>query len=404
MPKDFHHLLQSVRERINHQRTVRRLRGEDFNVFRVLGLSRDEERLHTRLITHLLDPSAKHGMGAVFLQLFISSLDPIPSGMDLIRIESASDYRVRRERFIGRVDKRAGVGGRLDICILDRSDEPVLVIENKIDAQEQPGWVQRYTRFARGAPVVFLTLDGRKPSKDGDSVVCMSYADHIIPWLENCLKEVHDRPGLRETIRQYLHLVQQITHRMDTTNRKQGLLSILDDLEAAEHVKRLVDEIPKIREDFRKRVREAVERLLSDADASDELSRFHVQSGSDTEFYVAVADKPLKLSFWGFTGAGPLCTALMVRQDHRKESRWSEYKDGSCIDAVSSDRFLRVELMRENDRQIHFGEPEWLRWLLSSSDEQVIDQAKVELVAEKMLAGAREILGDLEEGRKAHLC
>ena len=47
----------------NTQQEEKRRRGENFNVFKVLGLTTSEVRLHSALIAELLNPNGDHGLG-----------------------------------------------------------------------------------------------------------------------------------------------------------------------------------------------------------------------------------------------------------------------------------------------------------------------------------------------------
>ena len=51
---------------------VKRKRGEYFNVFRVLGFSTSEVRLHSAFISELLKPDGDHGLEESFLNCFIN--------------------------------------------------------------------------------------------------------------------------------------------------------------------------------------------------------------------------------------------------------------------------------------------------------------------------------------------
>ena len=49
-------------------------RGENFNVFNVLGLWSEEVRLHSAMLAELLNPEGSHGCGEAFLKLFIEQV------------------------------------------------------------------------------------------------------------------------------------------------------------------------------------------------------------------------------------------------------------------------------------------------------------------------------------------
>ena len=50
----------------------RRKRGDLFNVFNVIGLRKEEVRLHSAFLAELLNPAGSHGLQDVFLKEFIN--------------------------------------------------------------------------------------------------------------------------------------------------------------------------------------------------------------------------------------------------------------------------------------------------------------------------------------------
>ena len=76
-----------------HHDEMRRLSGEGFNVFEVLGLESSEVGLHSRLIAELINPNGSHGQGNVFLKLFLDEifLDKIDRS-DFSLIDVKVDY------------------------------------------------------------------------------------------------------------------------------------------------------------------------------------------------------------------------------------------------------------------------------------------------------------------------
>ena len=58
------------------QQEEKRKSGENFNIFKVLGLSTSEVRLHSAFLAELLDSKGSHGMGASFLRAFLEIVIP----------------------------------------------------------------------------------------------------------------------------------------------------------------------------------------------------------------------------------------------------------------------------------------------------------------------------------------
>jgi len=59
-----------------------------------------------------------------------------------------------------------------------------------------------------------LTLFEEEPNEKSikDRVINITYSEHIRNWIESCIKEVATIPTLRETLVQYLNLINRLTH------------------------------------------------------------------------------------------------------------------------------------------------------------------------------------------------
>lgn len=213
---------------------ISRLKGENFNIFSILGLESAENKTHSTFIGELLNPEGSHGMQEVFLRLFIRQLETeklnqqkkisIKSPLDAderikFRTEGA---RVKLEFPIGEIDIEKKTGGRIDIFLEDKNGK-CIAIENKIYAPEQPMQIPRYKTPTN--EVVFLTLDGtdakeRGKLEAGKDYFLLSYRDNIKDWLQACLKEVADFPILRETIKQYIILIKKLTGQLASQEMK----------------------------------------------------------------------------------------------------------------------------------------------------------------------------------------
>ncbi|MDX1902595.1 MAG: PD-(D/E)XK nuclease family protein [Thermonemataceae bacterium] len=199
--------IQSFFDSVRHIRekydAVESVTAEKFNVFSILRVD-NAELQHSRFLTELLNPNGLHQQGIKFLELFCKQLGI--EGFDYLKakinIEKSTD------------------DGRIDIWIDD--EKSVIVIENKIYAGDQDQQLLRYhtvidKRFPK-AYLFYLNLWGTQPSeqskqglKEGKDFTIISYKTDISKWLESCLKEVTLVPIVRETIRQYLNLVKNLT-------------------------------------------------------------------------------------------------------------------------------------------------------------------------------------------------
>ena len=178
-------------------------RQEPFNVFSVLRSTSDEVNLHSRFLHALLDyrksPDTERRNLMDFLQYVVEKKDFKEEGV-----------KVERER------------DNIDILITNDATKQAIVIENKIWAGDRSQQLQRYFEIleARGfcdIQLLYLTLDGHDPSEDSvgnlddNKYKTISYKDDLPPWLERCQKRAYDEPALRESVAQYLWLVQKLT-------------------------------------------------------------------------------------------------------------------------------------------------------------------------------------------------
>ncbi len=131
-----------------------------FNIFRILNIVQKEAEFHTAFLEHLLDPSATHGQGLLFLECLFdcwkSRIAPPFGPLD------DGNWAVRREFPIP--------GGILDLLIDNDKKKYVLVIENKIGTDDHDDQLRRYRewmdadRQGWNGQLVYLTPNGRCPT------------------------------------------------------------------------------------------------------------------------------------------------------------------------------------------------------------------------------------------------
>jgi hypothetical protein len=207
----------------NERTKERYSHGELFNVFNILGLESKEVRLHSALLAELLRPNGMSGVGNAFQKAFLAILG-LPDNYIV-------DGRVSVELSIGTITDSER--GRIDIIMEDGNH--AIIIENKIYAQDQPAQLLKYTNFARdnyphGYRLLYLTLDGKEASDDsaqGCPYQCISYKNEISKWLAECARISFDRPLVRETIRQYINLIKQLTNQSMGTLEDNKLVELV---------------------------------------------------------------------------------------------------------------------------------------------------------------------------------
>jgi len=202
---------------------VARANGERFNVFSVLGVENAEVR-HSAFLAELLNPNGAHSQGAVFLRLFF----------EMLRKNFGSQFQWELpgdeiRNFEVTAEAHQGDYGRIDILI--EKDDKCMVIENKIYADDQPRQLGRYYDYAKtkwdakDVTVIYLTLWGSDASEQTrgkdlpeEKLLCVSYSEDIINWLDGCLKETVRLAHIRETLFQYQSLLKHLTGQ--TLNRR----------------------------------------------------------------------------------------------------------------------------------------------------------------------------------------
>ena len=196
-------------------------RPKPFNVFSVLRSERDEVNLHSRFLHALLDHMKPGDETNENLLDFLRH-----AGVEGSEAGDLQD--VERER------------DNIDILITTRDRQCAVVVENKIDAGDQPRQLCRYYNRTKAqgyhnVQLLYLTLNGDDPSEAsfcGGSCEArfhfkaISYRDTLPSWLQRCQKRAYDEPALRESVAQYRHLIRKLTG----TDYEEGYMNDLKNL------------------------------------------------------------------------------------------------------------------------------------------------------------------------------
>ncbi|MBQ9502405.1 MAG: PD-(D/E)XK nuclease family protein [Lentisphaeria bacterium] len=229
-----HDLLEKISQLHIRQEEISKLKGDNFNVFKLCGVNYYETR-HSDIIAEFLDPKGAHGCGIDFLQAFCQIV-----GLNFDKFENAE------------IDREYPIpDGRLDILIQSQGNR--IIIENKIYAGEGEEQLKRYREWLdkkagnqSEASLYFLTLDGRPSSIDDEiqgQYNCISYKNHIISWLTECIRIAVEKPFIRESLLQYRNLVEELTkgNKMSEEDKKIAE-TIQKDFSSAIAVKRHTDQ------------------------------------------------------------------------------------------------------------------------------------------------------------------
>lgn len=244
--------------------------GEHFNVFEILGVTTNELS-HSSILTNLLDTNGKHGQKDAFLKLFINLLQTRFEGLYFEQFITEFDTKKAKavkEMFIGGVNLDKEEGGRVDIVITSGKNN--IVIENKINAIDQPSQLIRYNNHFPNQPILYLTLDGKAPSenakgklKNDKDFITVSYQYDIINWLGECVKITENKPFIKETINQYIILLQNLTNQSNSTKMSEELRSLITE-DNVELIPKINNELDKIRNEISEEIANCIDVLPID--------------------------------------------------------------------------------------------------------------------------------------------
>ncbi len=216
---------------------IKKITGEDFNIFKVLKVERKEVQTHSAFLSELLNSEGTHGLQDyflnIFLQLQIEKQNKHSIFCNKVIAINPAKSRAIPEFYIGPLSPDQTEGGKIDILIKDNSKNAV-IIENKIDAGDQFNQLERYNKAFPESAIFYLTLQGTKPPKEsfgklieGENYICISYKEDILKWLIQCHKEAATYPLLRETISQYINLIKYLTGKTMNDNMKTEIVDAI---------------------------------------------------------------------------------------------------------------------------------------------------------------------------------
>lgn len=185
----------------------------EFNIFNILGVTRDEVRTHSAMVAELLNPNGNHGQGSLFLDSFIRKC--LEKGPENLTFKHYLNFPENDSTSV--LTELHTPFGRMDIVILNPSIGFLCVIENKIDAYEQSHQLERYSQWIktmnRDYPfnsLVFLTVMGYVAASAGNNqYISLSYNSDIYNWIETNMLNIQ-APIVRSTLHQYNYIVRKL--------------------------------------------------------------------------------------------------------------------------------------------------------------------------------------------------
>lgn len=206
--KNIASILNEIKEKlelINQANIEAHNRGEKYNIFEILG-EKYSELAHSAFISNLLNPKGSHALGAEPLRLFLNNIG-LTGWID----KDINNAEVNIEVAVnGETDDE---WGRMDIMI--KTNEKIIIIENKIYAGDQPMQLKRYKTYAerhfgQKHTLLYLTLDGHPASdlsasnlQEGRDYFAISYKKDILNLTNESIKLAIQKPLVREVLNQY---------------------------------------------------------------------------------------------------------------------------------------------------------------------------------------------------------
>jgi len=206
MTREYYRLLEEVAREVFEKKKS----GLYFNIFSVLAIDRVES-IHQKFIYELLSPKGLHGQGDVFCHIFVEQLlraakiEANIGGGEILNV--TKEYSTKN-------------GKRIDLVVETR--KYLIGVEMKIDASDGAGQLYSYyheleerTQYGDRIPLLYyLTLDGREAgshSRNGVNSYNISFRNHILKWLDECLCKIENMANLHFSVNQYKEAVRMLT-------------------------------------------------------------------------------------------------------------------------------------------------------------------------------------------------
>ncbi len=298
--------LKNVGEITIRHKEISKEKGEDFNLFSIMGMESNETYTHSAIIATLLDPSQNHYKKDFFLDKFLKIIGYKFDGKDL------NNSTVTQEFHLGKIDENYERGGFIDILI--RFDNgKTIAIENKIYAKDQKKQLYRYSKYNEAKTIlVYLNLYGDEPTEYSyhtlklETIHKISYKEDIINWLTESRELLKKDSILSLSLKQYILLLKKLTKTMDKTREKELTSSILNNYGAAQYVHSNFDKlIYNVRESFRQAVIRNLQNVLIDRN-------YRVVSGNASDYHYSqiwieldkTRDLTMRFGIESFSGKG----------------------------------------------------------------------------------------------------
>lgn len=220
-------LLDDVKEIIQNNEQEVNKTGKGFNLISILGMEHNERYTHSNIITELLKADGSHTFGNRFFELFLAEVG--------ISDFSTKNYEVLTEEYVGQINcgENESIRTFLDIVIKDKNTGKVILIENKIWAEDQPYQIERYYEKynSRIVKLFYLNVHDYDYSFDLERVERVlsdnereelqrikavyqkiSYEKNIKNWIANCIVVSSEKLFVRIQIETYYQTILKISN------------------------------------------------------------------------------------------------------------------------------------------------------------------------------------------------
>ena len=273
--------------------------SSELNILNIIDKATDEHN-HSKILNILFTRiHPKNGRDS-FLTLFLKKL-----GIENI---DEDEFSVEREY-------RCDPYGQMDFKI--ENENLCIVLEIKIYAKDGPKQLRRYEEYClenkKDYRIFYLTLDGHKPSKQSiegfeneNKLKCISFKEHILPWLEDCLNLVKDEDIKASFILQYISTLKNLIE--EEKYKMAGLIEKPEDAKAIAFLyeKVLKDEMQEILENFLHGIGERIEinkKVLEYIPFDNSIEDYYIEKNSgdpNISFLLEKFEKDEKIYYFNF--------------------------------------------------------------------------------------------------------
>ena len=205
---------------------------KSYNIFTALRIER-KELIHSSMLVAIASYNAE--CKNLFLDMLANKGDKQKINLlkSAIEKDNYSNWINTEHKLSERIGKKVRDRGRADIWLGNRSNPSYrVIIENKIDANDQNHQLRRYFRYLTGenrvnAGLYYLCLKDDEKRRESAEISAkrfktessnvdtqfyyITYQYDIIDWLKKVLELENLEDDFRKTVEQYLEVLKQIT-------------------------------------------------------------------------------------------------------------------------------------------------------------------------------------------------